>query len=148
MQGIYCLYAATKIKRKAKKAQNIIQHGQFACRTLLHQWRLSRPGRCLVRLYKTYVGKCSSEAGPPRAWRGPGANFFRGPYFKIFSGKYFSDNNPPVDNFLGKKIFRTSTLKFTYSPIATPSWIMMHYGLSRVKIRIQKPLMSYWDTIW
>ena len=45
-----------------------------------------------------------SPPGPPRGWRGPGAKFFKGPLF--------SENNlPPVDNFLGKKFSRTSTLQ-------------------------------------
>jgi hypothetical protein len=34
-------------------------------------------------------------AGPPRAWRGPGANVFYGPYIKFFSGK---------------NVFRTTTI--------------------------------------
>ena len=47
---------------------------------------------------------------------GPGQFFFRGPYLKIFfRKKIFSENKlpppPPVDNFLGKNIFRTSTLQ-------------------------------------
>ena len=48
------------------------------------------------------------DSGLPRAWRGPGENFFRGPYFKIVSGKFFfrttttSPPPPPVYNFLGK----------------------------------------------
>ena len=29
----------------------------------------------------------SLRPGPPRGWRGSGANFFQGPYFKFFSGR-------------------------------------------------------------
>jgi hypothetical protein len=55
------------------------------------------------------------EPGPPRLERLAGAwgkFFFRGPYFKFFfRKKVFSENNPPVDNFLGQKFFQTSTLQ-------------------------------------
>jgi hypothetical protein len=42
-----------------------------------------------------------------------GKFFFRGPYLKNFLRKNFFRKQPPppVDNFLGKKIFRTSTLQ-------------------------------------
>jgi hypothetical protein len=44
------------------------------------------------------------QAGPPRGWRGPGTKCFLGAHIS----KFFSDNNlSPVDNFLGKKFFRT-----------------------------------------
>ena len=33
--------------------------------------------------------------GLPRAWRGPGANFFRGPYFKNFYRKKIFGQQPP-----------------------------------------------------
>ena len=63
----------------------------------------------MPRVHWNLTTKRLAGPGPPRGWRGPGAKYFRGPYLKCFSRK--QPPPPPVDNFLGKKIFRTSMLQ-------------------------------------
>jgi hypothetical protein len=38
----------------------------------------------ILKIYFISFAYHNSYTGPPRAWRGPGANFFRGPYFKNY----------------------------------------------------------------
>ena len=52
--------------------------------------------RLLHSLFKN-IAHGVRDSGPPRVWRGPGANCFRGPFLKIFSGKI---------------VFRTTTTVF------------------------------------
>jgi putative Ca2+/H+ antiporter (TMEM165/GDT1 family) len=92
MQGIYCLYAATKMKRKAKKAESRssssrVEHYYINedCRGPVAVWFV-----CTRHMWGNAVQKqgCRELGG------GPGQNFLGAPISKFFQEKNFRTTTP------------------------------------------------------
>ena len=68
----------------------------------------------ILKIYFISFAYHNSYTGPPRAWLGPGANFFRAPISKFFPEKNFFGQPPPPPPPPPPPAFQRLYLNFSY----------------------------------